>query len=105
MVMTPPLEILNETRRIVATMANGGLQVPESFRTPEEDTAATESAEKICRDVHADQAANGLIKTYEVKKIKCIPGKYREGRNGEKDRLQVFSDAVSTWPHLFTLRE
>ncbi|CAK0814598.1 unnamed protein product, partial [Prorocentrum cordatum] len=65
-VMTPPPENLNESRLIVAAMASGGLHVPESFRAPEEGAAATESAEKIFRDVHAKQAANSIIKTHAI---------------------------------------
>ena len=104
-VMDPPIEIKKDTRRVVATMANGGLQVPESFQTAEEETASHDKAEKICREVHADQSAVSIVKTYDVKKIKCIPGYYRQGKKCEPDRLQIFSEAVSMWPHLFFLRE
>lgn len=104
-VMDPPSEIRDETRRVVATMANGGIHVPESFQTAEEHAVSHDNAEKTCRLVHADQSAVSMIKTYDVKKIKCIPGCYRQGKKGDPDRLQVFTEAVSKWPHLFILRE
>ena len=74
MVMSPPEEILQETRRVVATMANGGLAVPEAFCSAEKEEALQESAAQICRDVHQSTVGQAFIKSYNVHKIKNIPG-------------------------------
>ena len=36
--LNPPQELVDDTRRAVARMANGGLEVPGEYRTEEEDS-------------------------------------------------------------------
>lgn len=102
--LNPPDEIVEGTNRIVAMMASGGLHLPASYCTVEEDKEKTREAEKICRDVHLATTDISVMKTYDVKKLKVIKGAYRETASGQPTRLQVLTDAVELWPHFLQFK-
>ena len=78
-VMNPPEAVLEHTRKVIATMANGGLEVPDHFKTTDQEAEDIASAELIVRKTWTDSATFGpLLKFYDVKKIKSIPGGYRK---------------------------
>ena len=58
--------------------------------------------EEIVRKTFVESAKFGsILKTYDVKKLKTVPGAYRPGSKGTKTREDTLSEAVDGWPHLF----
>ena len=69
--MHTPADMLEEARRIVVRMANGGLTVPEQNRSLDEQTSVEEAAANIFRTINVASAVQRIIKTYEVKKVQA----------------------------------
>jgi hypothetical protein len=104
-VMNPPEVIKNQTRRVVATMANGGIEVPESFRTVVEESKELKVAEDTVRKAWLGTVTWGSsIKAYDIKKIKTLPGTFRIGCN-RASREDNLREAVGKWPHLLQWNE
>ena len=98
-IVNPPDSVVENTRRVVATMANGGIDVPASICTKAEEDAKVKEAMRCVRLAWKASASWGVIKTYDVKRIRALPGTYRSGCKGAS-REDTFSDAVMLWPHL-----
>ena len=99
--LSPPAAIMEETRRVVAQMANGGLETPTDYRTAEQDSARLARARDIVVKAHGDMSPRRVYKEYDVNKYgKSIPGFTRANKNGKATRLENLLDAVDCWPHL-----
>ena len=106
MLMNPPPEVVEDTRRVIATMANGGLELPEDFKTASELAECLAKAEQCVRRAHKETRTWPMpVKTYQVKSIKSIEGSYRETNKQARTRLNVLTDAVATWPHLMSFTD
>lgn len=99
--LDPPERVKQTTRRVVGQMANGGLECPAELTTISEDAETLREAEEMCRKVHAETVGERNIKSYNVGKIKCLPGVTKPSRKS-KSKLDHFEAYVDRWPHLFT---
>ena len=82
-------------------MANGGLDAAASCLTIEEEDQRVGDAMKLCKDAH--KATEGrCVKTYDVAKIKIIPGTARASAKS-KSKLDNLAGAIDVWPHLFVI--
>jgi hypothetical protein len=96
----PPAEIVAETKRVVAQMANGGVELPSEIASPGDAQRAQAAAKALMEKIHSSTAGRTVLKTYELGKLKCIPGVYQaSGRS--KSRLQNFDEAFEHYPYLF----
>ena len=77
--LNPSPAILQDTRRVIATMANGGIDLPIEFMNPEEEDKRVSAAKNIVIAAFKETEGTGLIKTYNAKKLK----KYRRELQGE----------------------
>ena len=103
-VLDPPLEIMEATRRVVAQMANGGLEVPAAYRTAEQDDQRLKEARDIVVKAHTDVAPSRKLKEYDVCRVcKSVPGAFRPNKAGTPTRLDNLRDAMDSWPHLIHL--
>ena len=87
-VMDPPAHIEEDTRRVVATMTNGGLELPQGFLNAEQAAEQLIIAEGLCRAVHKATEGHMVIKSYLVKDIKEIKGTYRPSSKGATSKLE-----------------
>ncbi|CAK0812923.1 unnamed protein product, partial [Prorocentrum cordatum] len=104
--LDPDQSIVEETRRVVAQMANGGLEVPAEFITEAENRAQLDAARGIVEAAHRDAAGKATLKLYQVNATcKSVPGAYRPGAKGKATRLDNLMGAIDRWPHLIDVNE
>ena len=103
MLLNPPEEIINATRRVVAQMANGGLEAPSEYRTAEEESRLITEASNTVIRAHKDatNARQLTIKEYNIGRVcKSLPGTVHESTKKKKTRKDYLVEAVDLWPHL-----
>ena len=99
----PSAEVLEATQRIVAQMANGGLELPKEWMDARGRQRVAQAAKSLLMEVHAWLGDDCLhIKMYDLvkKKDNPIPGTITGKRSG-KSRQQNFEDAVKDYPYIF----
>ena len=98
--LSPPAAIIEESRRVVAQMANGGLETPTDYRMAEQDAARLTKAPDIVVKAHDDMSPRHVYKEYDVNKCcKSIPGFTRTNKNGKVARPENLMGAIACWPH------
>ena len=94
---------MEATRRLVAQMANGGIEPAQGCMTLEQETELILAAQELVTAAHADADGKVFIKRYDVaKQLKSIPGVYKSsaGGGGKKSKADNLDNAISLWPHL-----
>jgi len=101
MLKNPSGKIVEATKRVVAQMANGGLQVPSEWLAPEARAKQEQEAKDIVVKLHAWLPQNQKSKVYEIiKKANCpVPGS-RTGKRTGSNRVENLEAAVKDYPYL-----
>ena len=101
--LNPPDEIVEATRRVVAQMANGGINVPDSYLSEDEEARQTNEAAELIIKVfeRARELGRNSVKHYDVAKTfkNIIPGAHHPSRKGTT-KLENLERAIALWPHL-----
>ena len=82
--LCPPNRVVENTQRLVAQMANGGLSAPDAYKTAEEEIAEKEAAEKIIRKAFVDAGRQSTVSyTQAPSLLRSVPGTFRSSTKGK----------------------
>ena len=100
--------MLDATHRVVAQMANGGLEPLAGMTTPEEQRALIAQAMETCKALHREISLNPQwgrpLKVWKAHTFSSLPGT-RTASKKTKSRQQNLVESIKVWPHLFKIHE
>ena len=104
MLKSPSQEVVLATQRVVAQMANGGLELPAAWLPAADREVLVQGAKNLLLELHAFMDNETEVKLYVLVKRKDnpLPGTITGKRHG-KSREQNLRDAVSEYPYLFQI--
>lgn len=100
LLLDPPAAIRQKSKRVVATMANGGVDVPEGWEDESTQEKLKAAAAVVVKKVHSQTAPRLSFKVYETGKMKVVPGVYKPSTKNVKTKAEEFELALQRWPYL-----
>ena len=103
MLKNPSESVVNATKRIVAQMANGGLELPKEWQSPQEREGTINAAKGILINLFNELEETRTFKTYHLgKQVKAVslPGKIVSSKKTDS-KQENFIAAVKDYPFLF----
>ena len=81
--LNPPSCLVAATRRLVAQMANGGIEPASEALTEEQEKQRIQEASEIVIQAFVDAQGKDFVKKYDVAKVmKSLPGTHKAGTKG-----------------------
>ena len=99
----PSEKIVNDTKRVVVQMANGGLELPSEWCSVENREQVVRQARELLVKIHVELHGRSVVKTYAVGRLRTsLPGTVSSSKKS-KAKIDHLVEAIQNFPFLFRI--